>query len=67
MIGGSVVLEFIFTIPGMGKLGFGAVLQRDYPVILTVTMFSAILTLVGYLVSDILYAVVDPRISYSKK
>lgn len=67
MIGGSVVLEYIFTIPGMGKVGFGAVLQRDYPVILTVTMFSAILTLVGYLVSDILYAVVDPRISYSKK
>lgn len=67
MIGGSVVLEFIFTIPGMGKLGFSGVLQRDYPVILTVTMFSAILTLIGYLVSDILYAVVDPRISYSKK
>lgn len=67
MIGGSVILEFIFTIPGMGKLGFEAVLRRDYPVVLTVTMFSAILTLVGYLVSDVLYAVVDPRISYSKK
>lgn len=67
MIGGSVILEFIFTIPGMGKLGFEAVLRRDYPVVLTVTMFSSILTLVGYLVSDILYAVVDPRISYSKK
>lgn len=67
MIGGSVILEFIFTIPGMGKLGFEAVIRRDYPVVLTVTMFSAILTLVGYLVSDILYAVVDPRISYSKK
>ncbi len=67
MIGGSVILEFIFTIPGMGKLGLEAVLRRDYPVVLTVTMFSSILTLVGYLVSDILYAVVDPRISYTKK
>jgi len=67
MIGGSVVLEYIFTIPGMGGLGFHSVLRRDYPVVLTVTMFSTILTLVGYLISDILYAVVDPRISYSKK
>lgn len=67
MIGGSVVLEYIFTIPGMGGLGFHSVLRRDYPVVLTVTMFSAILTLIGYLISDILYAVVDPRISYSKK
>lgn len=65
MIGGSIVLEQIFTIPGMGKLGFEAVLRRDYPVVLTVTMFSTILTLIGYLVSDILYAVVDPRISYT--
>lgn len=67
MIGGSVILEFIFTIPGMGKLGLEAVFRRDYPVVLTVTMFSSILTLVGYLISDILYAVVDPRISYTKK
>jgi len=67
MIGGSVILEFIFTIPGMGKLGLDAVFRRDYPVVLTVTMFSSILTLVGYLISDILYAVVDPRISYTKK
>lgn len=67
MIGGSVILEYIFTIPGMGKLGLDAVLRRDYPVVLTVTMFSSILTLVGYLVSDILYAVVDPRITYGKK
>ncbi|CAN5190886.1 hypothetical protein BH09BAC1_BH09BAC1_07810 [soil metagenome] len=67
MIGGSVILEFIFSIPGMGKLGLEAVFRRDYPVVLTVTMFSSILTLVGYLISDILYAVVDPRITYGKK
>jgi peptide/nickel transport system permease protein len=67
MIGGSIILEFLFSIPGMGKVSLEAVFRRDYPVVLTVTMFSAILTLVGYLVSDILYAVVDPRITYGKK
>ncbi len=66
MISGSVVLEVIFTIPGMGKWGFDAIIFRDYPVVFTVMMFSAILTMIGYLVSDILYAWVDPRISYSK-
>ncbi|MBP7389392.1 MAG: ABC transporter permease subunit, partial [Chitinophagales bacterium] len=64
---GSIILEFLFTIPGLGQITYAAVIQKDYPMILTNTMFAAILTLVGYLVSDILYAVVDPRISYNKK
>ena len=67
LIGGSIILEFLFTIPGLGQITYAAVIQKDYPMILTNTMFAAILTLVGYLVSDILYAVADPRISYSKK
>ena len=67
LIGGSIILEFLFTIPGLGQITFAAVIQKDYPMILTNTMFAAMLTLLGYLVSDILYAVVDPRISYSKK
>ncbi len=67
LIGGSIILEFLFTIPGLGQITYAAVIQKDYPMILTNTMFAAILTLVGYLVSDILYAVVDPRISYNKK
>ncbi len=67
LIGGSIILEFLFTIPGLGQITYAAVIQKDYPMILTNTMFAAILTLVGYLISDILYAVVDPRISYSKK
>ncbi|MCB0507917.1 MAG: ABC transporter permease [Chitinophagales bacterium] len=66
-ISGSVVLELIFSIPGMGKTAYEALVARNYPVVYTVVMFSAILTLVGYLVADILYAVVDPRISYNKK
>jgi peptide/nickel transport system permease protein len=64
LIGGSVIFETIFAWPGMGRLGFEAILARDFPVILTLTFFSAILVLVGTLVSDILYAVADPRIKF---
>lgn len=66
-ISGSIVIEIIFSIPGMGKLAYEALVARNYPIVYTVVMFSAILTLIGYLVADILYAVVDPRISYNKK
>jgi len=66
-IGGSVILEMIFSIPGMGKISFMAITARNYPIIFTVLMFGAVLTLIGYLVSDILYALVDPRISFSNK
>lgn len=67
LIGGSIILEYLFTIPGLGQTTYQAVIQKDYPMILTTTMFAAILTLIGYLIADILYAVADPRISYSKK
>ena len=62
LFGGSVIIESIFSIPGMGQLGFEAVLSRDYPVIMALTTISALLTLLGLLLSDILYAVLDPRI-----
>ncbi len=62
MFGGSIIIESIFSIPGMGQLGFEAVLSRDYPVIMAITTISALLTLVGLLISDILYALLDPRI-----
>ena len=62
MFGGSVIIESVFSIPGMGQLGFEAVLSRDYPVIMAITTISALLTLVGLLLSDILYAALDPRI-----
>jgi len=65
MIGGSVIVEYIFNIHGMGWLGFEAISERDYPVIMAITTFSALLTLMGVLVSDVLYTVVDPRISHS--
>lgn len=62
LFGGSVIIESIFSIPGMGQLGFEAVLSRDYPVIMALTTISALLTLIGLVISDILYAVLDPRI-----
>ncbi len=63
LIGGSVIVEYIFSINGMGRLGFDAILARDYPVIMAITTFSALLTLVGILISDILYSIVDPRVT----
>lgn len=66
-ISGSFVIEVIFSIPGMGKLTLDAIIARNYPIVFTVLMFTSILTLVGTLVADILYAVVDPRISFGSK
>ena len=63
----KIFIENKFSIPGMGKTAIEAISARNYPMIYTIVMFSAILTMVGYLVADILYAVVDPRISYNKK
>ncbi len=62
LIGGSVIIESIFSWPGMGRMAYEAVLARDYPVILTVNFISAVLVLAGTFVSDLLYLVVDPRI-----
>lgn len=62
LIGGSIIIESIFSIPGMGRLAFEAVLSRDYPLIMGNVTMAAILTLVGLLLSDILYVLVDPRI-----
>jgi peptide/nickel transport system permease protein len=67
LIGGSVIIESIFSIPGMGELSFKALVARDYPMIMAVFTISAILTLVGMLVADVLYSLADPRISYGKK
>jgi peptide/nickel transport system permease protein len=63
-IGGSIIIEVIFSIPGMGLEVYNSILNYDYPMIITVFTLSGFLTMVGYLVADLLYAVVDPRISY---
>jgi len=62
LIGGSVIIESIFSWPGMGRMAYEAILARDYPIILTVNFVSAVLVLAGTFVSDVLYMVVDPRI-----
>jgi len=67
MIGGALIIEIIFSIPGMGNIAFDALLSRDWPVLFTVVILSSILTLVGILISDILYSVADPRITFTKK
>lgn len=63
LFGGSVIIESIFTIPGMGQLGFEAILSRDYPVIMAIETIAAFLTLLGLLISDLCYALVNPTIS----
>ena len=66
LIGGSVIIETIFSIPGMGSLGFEAITGRDYPIVMAVFTISAVLTLTGILISDIVYSMVDPRITFDK-
>jgi peptide/nickel transport system permease protein len=64
LIGGSFIIESIFSIPGMGRLGFEALMSRDYPLIMGILSISAFLTLFGLILSDIMYAVTDPRIKF---
>ena len=67
LVGGSVIVETIFSIPGLGQLGYEAVLARDFPVVMALFTVSALLTLVGILISDLLLAVVDPRIAFGRR
>ena len=64
LVEGSVVVENIFSWPGMGQLAVTSLNQRDYPVVMAIVLFSATLILLGTLLSDILYAIVDPRVRY---
>jgi peptide/nickel transport system permease protein len=64
LFSGTVFIESVFAWPGMGKLVFDAIVQRDYPVIMGGTLVFANMVVLGNLVADILYAVVDPRIRY---
>lgn len=66
LFGGSLIIEVIFSINGMGKLAFDSILSRDYPVIMAITTLAAVLTLLGILISDLLYGVVDPRVKVDR-
>lgn len=64
LIGGSVIIETIFNIPGMGRFAFEGVLRREYDVVMATLTLSAVLTLFGILISDILYVLVNPQVTF---
>ena len=67
LFAGSIIIETIFEIPGMGRLSWDALIGRDYSVFLALLALTASFQLVGNLISDVLYMVIDPRIDFSKK
>jgi peptide/nickel transport system permease protein len=64
LLSGSIILEYIFSWPGMGKLFFESILERDYPTMMGLILMFSVLTLLGQMLADFLYAVVDPRVTY---
>ena len=67
LLGGSVIFETVFSVPGMGRLFFNSVFSRDYPVIMGILVLGAFMTLLGNLLADIAYHLVDPRIRLDEK
>ncbi|MBQ8124389.1 MAG: ABC transporter permease subunit [Kiritimatiellae bacterium] len=67
LFAGSIIIESIFEIPGMGRLSWDALIGRDYAVFLALLALTASFQLVGNLISDVLYMIIDPRIDFSKK
>ncbi len=67
IIGGSVIIETIFSIPGMGLTIYQAIASKDYPVIIAVFFIIGFITMTGFLIADVLYAYADPRIRYSRE
>jgi peptide/nickel transport system permease protein len=65
LLSGFVILESVFTWPGMGLLFLESIINRDYPTIMGLTLMFSVLTLLGQLLADIFYAFVDPRVTYS--
>lgn len=66
LVGGAFIIETVFGWPGMGRLGVNAIMARDYPLIMGVTMASSVLVILGNLLADIAYALADPRIRYEE-
>ncbi|MBW8002820.1 MAG: ABC transporter permease [Planctomycetes bacterium] len=67
MLGGSVIIERIFSVPGMGLLAFEAVTTRDYNIVMAVATIGGLMNLIGLLFGDIAYAIADPRITFEGK
>ncbi|MEE1333616.1 MAG: ABC transporter permease, partial [Erysipelotrichaceae bacterium] len=67
LFGGSIIIEQIFSWPGLGLMTMNAILQRDYPVIMATCLLSAVVVLAANILTDILYAVVDPTVKLGKE
>ena len=67
MLGGSVLIEYIFNIPGMGRLSFTSIEQKDFPTLMALIYVQAIVVMVSILLTDMLYVLVDPRISFQSQ
>ena len=65
-IAGSVLIEIIFTIPGMGKLMVDSILSGDWPIVYALLLITALVTVAGLLLADLFYVLSDPRVSFSK-
>jgi peptide/nickel transport system permease protein len=65
LLSGSIILEQIFSWPGMGKLFFESIRERDYPTMMGLVLMFSVLTLLGQMLADFLYAIVDPRVTYN--
>ena len=64
MLGGALIVELIFGIPGVGRFALDSIFSRDYPVIMALTLIGAISLIVANLIVDIFYVILDPRIRY---
>ncbi|MEW5807054.1 MAG: ABC transporter permease [Acidobacteriota bacterium] len=67
LIGGSLIVEVIFSWPGMGRVTYNAILARDYPVVIGSTLVASIMVILGNIFADFLYAIVDPRIRLGRE
>jgi peptide/nickel transport system permease protein len=65
LLGGAIIVETVFQWPGLGMLGYRATTFRDYPVLMGILLLSALMILISNLVTDVMYAIVDPRIRYA--
>jgi len=65
LVSGSLIIEVIFSWPGMGRLTYGAMMYRDYPLIIGTTFVAAVMVIIGNLLADLLYAVADPRVRHA--
>jgi peptide/nickel transport system permease protein len=67
LLGGSVLIEYLFNIPGMGRLSFESILNKDFPTLMALIYIDAIVVMLSILLSDVLYVVADPRISFESR